>query len=54
MTGRPGKWPPKNHSRGGDRLLAADVAALAVLLQDAVDEQERPAVRDELLQLGRA
>ncbi len=36
----------------GHRLLAADVAARAVLLDDAVDEQERPAMRDELLQLG--
>ena len=33
----------------GDALLGPDVAALAVLLDDAVDEQERPAVRDERL-----
>ena len=33
------------------RLLGADVAARAVLLDDAVDEQERPAVRDEALDL---
>ena len=51
MTGRPGKWPWKNHSVAVTALEPDDPLGVGVVLDDAVDEQERPAMRDQRLDL---
>ena len=52
MTGRPGKWPWKNHSVAVTPLSPTIRFALGVVLDDAVDDQERPAMRDQRLDLA--
>ena len=52
MTGRPGKWPWKNHSVAVTPLMPDDPLRLGVVLDDPVDHQDRPAMRDERLDLA--
>ena len=52
MTGRPGKWPWKNHSVAVTPLIPTIRFASGVVLDDPVDEQERPAMRDQRLDLA--
>ena len=47
MTGRPGKWPWKNHSVAVTALMPDDPLLGRLVLDDPVHEEERPAVRDE-------
>ena len=52
MTGRPGKWPWKNHSVAVTPLSPTIRFASGVVLDDPVDEEERPAMRDQRLDLA--
>ena len=52
MTGRPGKWPWTHHSVAVTPLIPTIRLAVGVVLDDPVDQQDRPAVRDERLDLA--